>query len=306
MVALDGVNFEKPYTEELEGVSTVMKSTPPGPRGEKRLTSGYPALTATVVNLPEPAITYANWFSYVTADFVSQNRELYRAIRTTRALFPETKLRFVGDAGLDDQKLFRYADRVGLEFIIRATSDRWVEVYNPRLDRWELEKLKDLVASAPRAHRFQTAFTHAGRTTIVKVTLDWVHVRLPGSTQSLWLLISEGGPSSEPLVLITNRPTENLAQAIGPDCAHPVVGIRPGEKLHEEMITASDSINTVDLGRYFAILPMAAKYSVDQYCERQGCPAVEPGYAYNSGTNPHFLTVEQLRVMIQREMNVAL
>ncbi|MBP6583481.1 MAG: hypothetical protein KA204_08495, partial [Chromatiaceae bacterium] len=60
------------------------------------------------------------------------------------------------------------------------------------------------------------------------------------------------------------------------------------------------------LGRYFAILPMAAKYSVDQYCERLGCPAVEPGYAYNSGTNPHFLTVEELRAMIQHEMNVAL
>ena len=120
----------------------------------------------------------------------------------------------MADAGLDDQKLFRYADRVSLEFIIRATSDRWVEVYNPRLDRWEQEKLKDLVASAPRAHRFQTAFTHAGRTTIVKVTLNWVHIRLPGSTQSLWLLISEGDLSSEPLMLITNRPTESRAQAM--------------------------------------------------------------------------------------------
>jgi len=98
----------------------------------------------------------------------------------------------------------------------------------------------------------------------------------------------------------------DLAQAIGPTCKHPIVGIRPGEKLHEEMITASDSFNTVDLGDYFAILPMAAKYSVDQYCERIGCPAVEPGYAYNSGTNPHFLTVEELSTMIQREMHVAL
>jgi hypothetical protein len=88
VVALDPVNFEKPYTRALEGVSTVRKRTPPGERGQKRLTSGYPAITATVVNLPEPVITYANWFSYRTADFVSENRELYRAIRITRALFP--------------------------------------------------------------------------------------------------------------------------------------------------------------------------------------------------------------------------
>jgi len=106
VVALDPVNFEKPYTEKLEGVSTVMKTTPPGPRGEKRLTSGYPAMTATIVNLPEPVVSYANWFSYVTADFVSENREIYRSIRITRALFPDHKLRFVADAGLDDQKIF--------------------------------------------------------------------------------------------------------------------------------------------------------------------------------------------------------
>ena len=88
VVAIDPVNFEKPYTEDLEGVSTVLKSTPPGPKGEKRLTPGYPAITATIVNLPEPVITYANWFSYQTADFISENREIYRALRTTRALLP--------------------------------------------------------------------------------------------------------------------------------------------------------------------------------------------------------------------------
>ncbi len=126
-----------------------------------------------------------------------------------------------------------------------------------------------------------------------------------GVDMVLWALENAHGGE----ILVPKIPSyriTDLAQAIGPDCEHPVVGIRPGEKLHEEMITASDSFNTVDLGRYYAILPMAAKYSVDQYCERLGCPAVEPGYAYNSGTNPHFLTVEQLRAMIQHEMNVAL
>ncbi|MBK8640456.1 MAG: UDP-N-acetylglucosamine 4,6-dehydratase (inverting) [Chromatiaceae bacterium] len=126
-----------------------------------------------------------------------------------------------------------------------------------------------------------------------------------GVDMVLWALENAHGGE----ILVPKIPSyriTDLAQAIGPDCEHTVIGIRPGEKLHEEMITASDSFNTVDLGRYFAILPMAAKYSVDQYCERLGCPAVEPGYAYNSGTNPHFLTVEDLRAMIQHEMNVEL
>jgi UDP-N-acetylglucosamine 4,6-dehydratase (inverting) len=98
----------------------------------------------------------------------------------------------------------------------------------------------------------------------------------------------------------------DVAQAIGPDCQHPIVGIRPGEKIHEEMITASDSFNTVDLGPYFAILPMAAKYTREHYCERNACHPVEPGFAYNSGTNPDFLTVDQLRDLIRQHVDPAL
>ena len=98
----------------------------------------------------------------------------------------------------------------------------------------------------------------------------------------------------------------DVAQAIGPDCEHPIIGIRPGEKIHEEMITSSDSFNTVDLGRYFAILPMAAKYTREHYCERNGCHPVESGFAYNSGTNPDFLTVEQLRELIRQHVEPSL
>ena len=138
MVAIDPVNFEKPYTEALEGVSTVLKSTPPGPKGEKRPTPGYPAITATIVNLPEPVITYANWFSYKTADFISENREIYRALRTIRAPFPGTQLRFVGDSGLDDQKIFAQVARVDGQFVFRASTriDWWKSITAP-LQRWE-------------------------------------------------------------------------------------------------------------------------------------------------------------------------
>lgn len=91
----------------------------------------------------------------------------------------------------------------------------------------------------------------------------------------------------------------DVARAVGPDCETPIVGIRPGEKIHEEMITASDSFNTVDLGDYYAILPSAGHFSVDEYLERTGASRIEPGFAYDSGTNAEFLTVEQLRVLIR-------
>ncbi len=94
----------------------------------------------------------------------------------------------------------------------------------------------------------------------------------------------------------------DVAQAVGPECEHRIVGIRPGEKVHEEMITSSDSLNTVDLGRYFVILPSASDHSVESYCaEHNGAP-VASGYAYNSGSNQHFLTVAELRALIEKNV----
>ena len=91
----------------------------------------------------------------------------------------------------------------------------------------------------------------------------------------------------------------DVAEAIGPECEKPIVGIRPGEKVHEEMITSSDSFNTIDLGPYYAILPSAGMLTPESYMERAGGTRVPAGFAYNSGTNEHFLTVEELRVLIQ-------
>ena len=95
----------------------------------------------------------------------------------------------------------------------------------------------------------------------------------------------------------------DLAEAIGPECELRVVGIRPGEKLHEEMITASDSLNTIDLGPFYAILPSAADHFPENYLEMRGGERVEAGFAYNSGTNPDFLSVAQLRDLIVRHVD---
>ena len=214
LVALDPVNFEKPYTRKLEGVSTVLKSTPPGEHGKKRLTPGYPAMTATVVNLPEPVMTYASWFSYRTADFVSENIEIRRAIRTTRALFPTRPIRFLGDAGLDDQKMFAWVDEVDAEFIFRSCYERRIEVYNDRLDRWEEELLSDLVATVPLPLQIEVSFTHARKVRTVKMGLGWLKIRLLDTHQELWVLVAHRiGSDDDDLVLITNIPIETAHDA---------------------------------------------------------------------------------------------
>ena len=215
VVAIDPVNFEKPYMQKLEGVSTVYKSTPPNLDGEQRLARGYPAITASVVNTQVPGICYANWFSYKTADFISQNREIQRAIRTTRWVFPKLRIRFVMDSGGDDQKIFGWMNHPNSEFVIVASHlERLVEVYNDRLDRWETEHLQDLVDSLPWMTTYQAVFHHAGKTHLATVQAGWFLIRLPVTHQQLWVLVAHNDLENRNAVLITNVPIRSEANAI--------------------------------------------------------------------------------------------
>jgi FlaA1/EpsC-like NDP-sugar epimerase len=122
-----------------------------------------------------------------------------------------------------------------------------------------------------------------------------------GVDMVLWSIQNSWGGE----VLVPKIPSyriTDVASAVGPECRQEIVGIRPGEKIHEEMITASDSFYTVDLGRYFAILPSSGSYDVASYCKRTGARPVEPGFAYDSGSNSDFLSIEQLRGLIDQHM----
>ena len=95
----------------------------------------------------------------------------------------------------------------------------------------------------------------------------------------------------------------DVAEAIGPTCEKTIIGVRPGEKIHEEMITASDSFNTFDLGKYFAILPSDESLLNSYKDKRIEFNRVEPGFAYNSGSNTEFLDVEKLRNLIRKHID---
>ncbi|WP_114781520.1 UDP-N-acetylglucosamine 4,6-dehydratase (inverting) [Botryobacter ruber] len=90
-----------------------------------------------------------------------------------------------------------------------------------------------------------------------------------------------------------------LAKAIGPDCKQEIVGIRPGEKLHEEMITETDSLSTVELDKYYVILPATPTWSFDEFLNAFNGKMVPMGFKYNSGTNDEWLDAEQLREEIR-------
>jgi len=212
VVAVDPVNFEKPYTKALEGVSIIHKATPPDLTGHARLAHGYPAITATIVNTKVPVTSYADWFSYQTADFISQNNEVELAFETTCWLYVGREIRFVGDSGLDDQKMFAQVGKLGQKFIFRVSHlERIVEVYNERLDCWETEKLQDLVDSVPHQVTFQVLFKHAGETRLDTVHFGWFKVRIPGTQEPLWILVADDETLNRQLVLITNIPLTNAS-----------------------------------------------------------------------------------------------
>jgi hypothetical protein len=211
VVAVDPVNFEKPYAESIEGVSVVYKATPPALDGKARLTHGYPAITATIVNTLIPVTSYANWFSYRTMDFISQNKEIEQAFEQTCRLYPGYRIRFVADSGLDDQKMFTQVADLEQEFVFRVQhQERIVEVYNDRLQRWETEKLGDLTACVPHQATFQVLFTHAGQNRLDTVHFGWFKIRLPQTERILWVLVADDETMNRQLVLITNIPLVNL------------------------------------------------------------------------------------------------
>ena len=201
------------------------------------------------------------------------------ALSTDKAAAP---INLYGATKLCSDKLFTAANNIKGSRDIRFSVVRYGNVMGSRgsVIPFFLEKRKSgvLPITAPEMTRFNISLTE-------------------GVEMVLWAIANaKGGEIFVPK--IPSYRVTDLAQAIGPDCKHPVVGIRPGEKIHEEMITVSDSVNTVDLGRYYAILPVSGKYDVNRYCKETSAQPVSPNFCYDSGSNSDFLSVEQLKKLI--------
>jgi len=95
----------------------------------------------------------------------------------------------------------------------------------------------------------------------------------------------------------------DVAEAIGPNCEKPIIGIRPGEKIHEEMITSSDSFFTYDLGKYYVILPQQPNFNVNDFVEHFNAVKVPEGFSYNSKENMDWETVDSLRFLIKKHLD---
>lgn len=205
------------------------------------------------------------------------------ALSTDKAAAPSN---LYGATKLCSDKLFIAANNFKGNHEIRFSVVRYGNVLGSRgsVVPFFLEKKKDgvLPITDPEMTRFN-------------ISLE------DGVKMVLWAIEhAEGGEIFVPK--IPSYRITDVAKAIGPDCELKVVGIRPGEKLHEEMITVSDSQNTVDLGDYYAILPMGMGYSLSDYCRMTGGKPVGANFSYNSRSNEDFLSVKELRTLIQRHV----
>lgn len=202
------------------------------------------------------------------------------ALSTDKAAAP---INLYGATKLCSDKLFTAANNIRGRRDVRFTVVRYGNVLGSRGSVIPFFLKQKRTGVLPITDRSMTRFS---------ISLD------EGVGMVLWTL--EHGMGGEVFVpKIPSYRITDVAEAVGPECEQRVVGVRPGEKIHEEMITTSDSFNTVDLGRYYAVLPSAGRFDAETYALERGGERVEPGFSYNSGTNPDFLTVSQLRELIR-------
>jgi UDP-N-acetylglucosamine 4,6-dehydratase len=107
-------------------------------------------------------------------------------------------------------------------------------------------------------------------------------------------------------IFVPKIPSYNIldvAEAIGPECEKKIIGIRPGEKIHEEMITSSDSFFTYDLGKYYVILPQTPNWNIEEFTKYFNAISVPLGFSYNSKDNSEWESIESLRELIKQHVD---
>lgn len=210
---------------------------------------------------------------------LSTNIKVVIALSTDKAAAP---INLYGATKLVSDKLFIAANNIKGSRDLRFSVVRYGNVMGSRgsVIPFFLEKAKNGKV-LPITHMEMTRFN---------ISLE------DGVEMVLWAIENAiGGELFVPK--IPSYKIETVARAIAPNAELVDVGIRPGEKLHEEMITESDSYNTIEFERYYAILPTAAKK--EKYLQHYQATEVPKGFKYNSGTNTQWVGVEEMRKLIK-------
>ena len=204
------------------------------------------------------------------------------ALSTDKAAAPANRY---GATKLCGDKLFVAANSIKGERDFRASVVRYGSVMGSRGSVIPFFQMMKGSGVLPITHPDMTRFN---------ITLD------EGVDMVMWAMENMlGGEIFVPK--IPSYRILDVAEAVCPQCEKPVVGIRPGEKLHEEMITRSDAPSTIDIGRYYAITPSTATESMDKFLGHHDGRAVPEEFHYSSDNNEEFLSVSEISSLIESE-----
>nr|WP_294925907.1 UDP-N-acetylglucosamine 4,6-dehydratase (inverting) [uncultured Flavobacterium sp.] len=142
-----------------------------------------------------------------------------------------------------------------------------------------------------------------GKLPITDIAMTRFNISLQGGVDMVMHAMEHAWGGEIFIPKIPSYKITDVANAVAPECPIEVVGIRPGEKIHEEMITASDSFYTYDLGKYYTILPSVPNFKLQEYLNHFKAKKVEEGFNYNSGSNDDWETVESLRSLIKEHVD---
>jgi UDP-N-acetylglucosamine 4,6-dehydratase len=141
-----------------------------------------------------------------------------------------------------------------------------------------------------------------GKLPITDATMTRFNISLQGGVDMVMHAIQHAWGGEIFIPKIPSYKILDVASAVAPECKIEIIGIRPGEKIHEEMITSSDSYNTYDLGKYYTILPSVTHFNLEAYIVEFNAVKVPEGFNYNSGDNNEWDDVEKLKVLIKEHV----
>jgi len=142
-----------------------------------------------------------------------------------------------------------------------------------------------------------------GKLPITDPTMTRFNISLQGGVDMVMHALEHAWGGEIFIPKIPSYKITDVAKAIAPNCEIEIVGIRPGEKIHEEMITASDSFYSYDLGKYYTILPSVPNFNLEKYKAHFKANLVPTGFNYNSGDNLEWETIDTLRALIKEHID---
>ncbi|MCX6237706.1 MAG: UDP-N-acetylglucosamine 4,6-dehydratase (inverting) [Bacteroidia bacterium] len=168
--------------------------------------------------------------------------------------------------------------------------------------RFAIVRYGNVMGSRGSVIPFFNSLAHTGELPITDIRMTRFMITLEQGVELVWCAFDEMQGGEIYVKKIPSMTIVDIATAVAPEAKHRIIGIRPGEKIHEQMIGTEDSPHTYEYSTYFKILPAIHNWSSDP--ERiNGGIKVKEGFMYSSDNNSEWMPVEKLRSWIQKHKN---